>query len=335
MDEIISHFFEQCEIGRVVVDDIYYNLHFSLNNNPNCLNIKVKDKELLYKYIKEFLLLFNFENVNQIYKKLVYLFSNLTFSDCDNIYEYIKRNILFVKNKILYDTEITFNENKIKIKIMDSYQETPYCFKAFISSGESSYELPTISYGIADDICYIYAIQDKNKDKTSPYNKKIKRILYKMNNGIKETQDYEQYKNGESDYYPENISDVSPSSVLALTIFLKQLSNLSIKKIKVVPFLPIRYNAKEEAYKNRIDYLLKYEQLENKNEMIEYYKNEHLRIQNNLTQKFIRNFFRVSYHFPNVLINSIPYETDEYLNITLKSFEVDIFDNLGLDKIKK
>ena len=333
MDEIISHFFEQCEIGRVVVDDIYYNLHFSLNNNPNCLNIKVKDKELLYKYIKEFLLLFNFENVNQIYKKLVYLFSNLTFSDCDNIYEYIKRNILFVKNKLLYDTEITFNENKIKIKIMNSYQETPYCFKTFISSGESSYELPTISYGIADDVCYIYAIQDKNKDKTSPYNKKIKRILYKMNNGIKETQDYEQYKNGESDYYPENISDVSPSSVLALTIFLKQLSNLSIKKIKVVPFLPIRYNAKEEAYKNRIDYLLKSGQLEN--EMIEYYKNEHLRIQNNLTQKFIRNFFRVSYHFPNVLINSIPYETDEYLNITLKPFEVDIFDNLGLDKIKK
>ena len=333
MDEIISHFFEQCEIGRVVVDDIYYNLHFSLNNNPNCLNIKVKDKELLYKYIKEFLLLFNFENVNQIYKKLVYLFSNLTFSDCDNIYEYIKRNTLFVKNKLLYDTEITFNENKIKIKIMDSYQETPYCFKSFISSGESSYELPTISYGIADDICYIYAIQDKNKDKTSPYNKKIKRILYKMNNGIKETQDYEQYKNGESDYYPENISDVSPSSVLALTIFLKQLSNLNITKIKVVPFLPIRYNAKEEAYKNRIDYLLKSGQLEN--EMIEYYKNEHLRIQNNLTQKFIRNFFRVSYHFPNVLINSIPYETDEYLNITLKPFEVDIFDNLGLDKIKK
>ncbi len=335
MDEIISHFFEQCEIGRVDIDDIYYNLHFSLNNNPNCLNIKVKDKELLYKYIKEFLLLFNFENVNEIYKKLVYLFSNLTYSDCDNIYEFIKRNILFVKNKLLYDTEILFNENKIEIKIVDSYQETPYCFKSFISSGESSYELPTISYGIADDVCYIYAIQDKNKDKTSPYNKKIKRILYRINNGIKESQDYEQYKNGESDYYPENISDVSPSSILALTIFLKQLSNLSIKKIKVVPFLPIRYNAKEEAYKNKIDYLLKYGQLENKNEIIEYYKNEHLRIQNNLTQKFIRNFFRVSYHFPNVLIDSIPFETDEYLNITLKPFEVDIFDNLGLDKIKK
>ena len=333
MDEIISHFFEQCEIGRVDTDDIYYNLHFSLNNNPNCLNIKVKDKELLYKYIKEFLLLFNFENVNEIYKKLVYLFSNLTYSDCDNIYEFIKRNILFVKNKLLYDTEILFNENKIEIKIVDSYQETPYCFKSFISSGESSYELPTISYGIADDVCYIYAIQDKNKDKTSPYNKKIKRILYRINNGIKESQDYEQYKNGESDYYPENISDVSPSSVLALTIFLKQLSNLNITKIKVVPFLPIRYNAKEEAYKNRIDYLLKSGQLEN--EMIEYYKNEHLRIQNNLTQKFIRNFFRVSHHFPNILINSIPYETDEYLNITLKPFEVDIFDNLGLDKIKK
>ena len=331
MDEIITNFIEQCEIGRVYIDDIYYNLHFSLNDNPNCLNIKVKDRELLYKYIKEFLLLFKFENVNQFYKKLVYLFSNLTYNDCENIYEYIKRNILFVKNKLFYDNEISFNENKIEIKVMDSYQETPYCFKSFISSDESSYELPTISYGIADDVCYIYAIQDKNKDKISPYNKKIKRILYKINNGVKDTQDYEQYKNGESDYYPENISDVSPSSILALTLFLKQLSNLQIKQIKVVSFLPIRYNAKEEAYNNKIDYLLKYGRLENKNEMIEYYKNEHLRIQNNLTQKFIRNFFRIAYHFPNVLINSIPFETDEYLNITLKPFEVDICSNEKLN----
>lgn len=112
MDEIISHFFEQCEIGRVVVDDIYYNLHFSLNNNPNCLNIKVKDKELLYKYIKEFLLLFNFENVNQIYKKLVYLFSNLTFSDCDNIYEYIKK--IFYLSKTNYYMILKLHLTKIK-----------------------------------------------------------------------------------------------------------------------------------------------------------------------------------------------------------------------------
>lgn len=195
--------------------------------------------------------------------------------------------------------------------------------------------MPTISYGIADDVCYIYAIQDKNKDKISLYNKKIKRILYKINNGVKDTQDYEQYKNGESDYYPENISDVSPSAILALTIFLKQLSNLEISKVKVVPFLPIRYNAKEQAYKNRIDYLLTNGRLENKNEMIEYCKNEHLRIQNNLTQKFIRNFFRIAYHFPNVLITSFPFELDEYLSIDLKPFEIDIFDNLGLDKIKK
>lgn len=160
-------------------------------------------------------------------------------------------------------------------------------------------------------------------------------MLYKINNGVKDTQDYEQYKNGESDYYPENISDVSPSAILALTIFLKQLSNLEISKVKVVPFLPIRYNAKEQAYKNRIDYLLTNGRLENKNEMIEYCKNEHLRIQNNLTQKFIRNFFRIAYHFPNVLITSFPFELDEYLSIDLKPFEIDIFDNLGLDKIKK
>lgn len=174
MDEIITNFLKQCEDGRVYIDDVYYNLHFSLNSSLNCLNIKLEDKELLYKYIKEFLLLFKFENINQIYRKLIYLFSNLTYNDFENIYEYIKRNILFVKNKLLCDNEILFDNNKIKTQIVDSYQETPYCFKTFISSGENSYELPTISYGIANDICYIYAIQDKNKDKTSSYNKKLK-----------------------------------------------------------------------------------------------------------------------------------------------------------------
>ena len=109
MDEIITNFLKQCEDGRVYIDDVYYNLHFSLNSSLNCLNIKLEDKELLYKYIKEFLLLFKFENINQIYRKLIYLFSNLTYNDFENIYEYIKRNILFVKNKLLCDNEILFD----------------------------------------------------------------------------------------------------------------------------------------------------------------------------------------------------------------------------------
>ncbi|HHW69022.1 MAG TPA: hypothetical protein GX747_01600, partial [Tenericutes bacterium] len=47
---------------------------------------------------------------------------------------------------------------------------------------------------------------------------------------------------------------------------------------------------------------------------------EHLRIQNNLTNKFIRNFFRLEFHFNNINISSIPMELDEFMNIYINDF---------------
>ena len=166
MDKIIDDFFEQCKYGKVKVGDLYYNLQISINCKNSPLVLYVKDKKIFYDYIKEFLNLFEFKNIDEVYIKLIYLFSNLTYTDTENIEDYVKRNIKFVKNKVLDNCEINFLENKIIISILESFQETPYCFKATITSGDLSYELPIIYYGIADNICYIYAIQDKNKDKT-------------------------------------------------------------------------------------------------------------------------------------------------------------------------
>ena len=337
MDRIITDFFNQCETGRVDVGQLYYNLYFSINGTNSIFNIKVNDKEKFYNYIKEFLNLFNLETEFEIYRKLVYLFSNLTFSDYENIEEYLKKNISFVKNKIFSDDEIIFLENRILMKVVPCYLETPYWFKIIISDGSNQYELPLISYGIYDGVCYIYAIQDKNKDKTSDYSKKIKRILYKINNGIKETEEYEEFKKGESDYYPENISDVSPSAILALSIFMNQLYEKGITKVKVIPFLPMRYHAKQVAYRKKVDYLAEIDKLGDKakKDLMQHYEEEQLRIQNNLTQKFIRSFLRVSYHFPNIQVISLPFESDENLSILITSFEKDIFDSLCLDKLKK
>ncbi len=337
MDKIIDSFFKQCETGRVEVGNSYYNMNFSINSDKSPLVLHVKNKTIFYNYIKEFINLFNFENTDEIIKMLVYLFSNLTYSDTENVEEYVKRNISFVENKILKDCEFKFLENKITISILEAFQETPYCFKTTISLNNLSYELPTIYYGIDKGICYIYAIQDKNKDKTSSYSRKIKRILYRMNSGIKEDIEYQQYKNGLSDYYPENISDISPSAILVLSLFFQQLLENNITNIKVVPFLPIRYYSKEQAYKNKLEYLIKKNQLDKsqKEVLLNQFKTEHLRIQNNLTQKFIRNFFRLVYHFPNIEIVSLPFDVEEYMSIKLKPFAFDIFDTLGIDKLKK
>ena len=54
----------------------------------------------------------------------------------------------------------------------------------------------------------------------------------------------------EDEFYPENISDVSVSAILALTVFMDSLNDMNIKNIKVVPFLPIRYKNKMHMRKS-------------------------------------------------------------------------------------
>lgn len=343
MDKLIDLFFKQCETGRVQIDDFFYNIHFTINHslNDNVPVITVKNKELFYSYIKQFISLFNLSQEEDILKKLVYLFSNLSFSDFNNIESYVKRNIDFVQNRLFENKNIPFLDQQIEISTKEYYQESPYCFTLNITNCVDKYELPIISYGISNNICYIFAIQDKNLDKNNSYNKKIKRLLYKINSGVYavESVEYKDYKEKDSSYYPENISDVSPSAILSLSIFLKQLSDLGITKVKVVPFLPIRYNAKKEAYKRKINYLIKKDNLSTteQEEIEQKYLNEHLRIQNNLTQKFLRNFFRINYHFPNVEIYSTPFEMDEYLNINLSGFTKndDILNEMVLGVEKK
>ena len=48
--------------------------------------------------------------------------------------------------------------------------------------------------------------------------------------------------------------------------------------------------------------------------------NEYRHIQSNITEKFIRCFYRMNYHFPNVSITSLPMELDDSLYISLSSF---------------
>jgi hypothetical protein len=49
-------------------------------------------------------------------------------------------------------------------------------------------------------------------------------------------------------------------------------------------------------------------------------KIEHNMIQDNLTNKFVRNFMRLKYHFNNLDILNIPYEGEEMMSIRLNEF---------------
>lgn len=227
---------------------------------------------------------------------LTLIWSNAIYDDFANPLSYISRRIDFFKTTLFDFDNIDYqnsskalDDSKIVVsnEMQDIRNETPYTFKTFIKKDDDSYELPRISYGISNNECYIYAVQN-NKNKS------------------------------------ENISDVSPSAILALTVFLDMLNRYGIEKIKVISLLPIRYNSKELAFQKKYEYELnsgKLNDIELKKLLLEY-KKENLRIQKNLSEKLIRNFRRLEHHFPNCTITSYPMEFDEYLHILVRQFKI-------------
>ncbi len=277
------------------------------------------------------------------------LISNATSEDFINPEEFLRRNIDFQKDitfqSINTPLEVklgqTFKNSHLEIQneLTDSRMETPYKIteklKGVINNQEVEYYLPSIYYGIRQEnnelVCYIYSIISDNKKKNeTEENKKytsiINRLLYKLNNGIKEKEsvEYFDFKNNLSDYYPEgNITDVTPSFILSLNIFITLLQNKNVTKIKAVPYLPIRYISREVAAENNKDEDKKKELLERNDA-----------IQTNLTNKFIRTFRRLAVQNDSLEIETYPYELDEFLTIKLNGRKKEL-DNMLLEETGK
>lgn len=312
---------------------------FSLDDFKPTLIINDKERfiNLLCEYVKlcdsynNFFSEYNLEG--RIKGYLTIMWSNATYEDFANPCLYIQKLINFYKNK-LYGSEITiYNQNVeslngsdilIRDVKQDIRMETPYVFTPVLKNNDDEYILPSISYGINKNICYIYAIQNKQKEISSSYQKKIKRILYKLNSGILdlETTEYIDYKNGD-DYYPENISDVSPATILSLSIFFDVLKNKDIDKVNVVTLLPIRAEARTKAYQKRCQYKKEQGKLTDKEleKLLLEYERENLRICQNSSDKLIRNFRRLESQTSNSQITSFPMESDEYLHLNIKEYK--------------
>lgn len=338
VDKLIDDVIRELQIGVVKTNVSHYlkinlNTSFHFETNPT---LQIKDKELFYNNIKEYISLFTDNITFQISdekellvkKQIAYLFANMSINDFTNPEQYVRRVIDFNKNRVLKSKVLGYSdilESNVEIKIRKYQVETPYCFESMLSNGDDYYDLPTISYGISNDICYIYAIQDYNKHEKNPYYNKIKRKLYKLNSNVleSETEEYKDYKSGESEYYPENISDVSPSAILALTLFLNELEKNGINKIKVIPYLPVRFDNKTRclAYKTLKE--AKQNNLSNEEKRKLYLElvNQQMLCQSNMTEKLIRNFYRLAHHFDNIQITSIPYELDDGLHLKVDTFE--------------
>jgi len=320
------------------------NKEFYENDEVPPLLIKSKEKfdEYLYNYINIFNSYLNDlndekidrlypENSRENYKYLLALtFFNASPMDFNDPVEYLKKRTNFILDKTFekyrdYETICNVEEwnSIIECKMINNYPslETPHSLSFRINSNGNIFELPKVVYGISDNIAYIYAVQNKKRKDLDVYQKKINRSLYTFNKGIIDSEEYYKYKN--SDYYPENISDVSMSSLLSITLLIKLLQENNITKITVVPYLPLRYFEKvisAERFLGLLESSYGKEKVEAKKKELNIKRDFN---QNNMTDKMIRSFRRVIYQLNNGKI-IMPYEVSD-------SMHIEILDNLKFD----
>ena len=312
-------------------------------NEVNKSVLIIKNEESFFALLEEYI---NLElDVNRRYYKIytdpvrnkvkaimTYLFVNANTEEFLNPEDLLRRKIAFLTDDTfnyldngseIFLDDFMFNSNiKIKRSVHGLVMETPYKLEVSLVNRDNIDEiecpLADITYGISEEsgekVCYVYSIMKPKEKKDistgeKTYQKKINRALYKLNEGVmeQESDEFIQYKNGESDYYPENISDVTHSFVLALSAFMALLQKEGITKVRAVPYLPVRYLGRDVAA-SRITDIVKRSELEERND----------RIQSNATEKFIRTFRRVAYHMGDAMeLWGLPYEQDEFLTYKL------------------
>lgn len=345
------------ETWPIAFNTIIYegNTEKILWDEKNNIILRIKDKkrvvELLEEYIdleiqknRKSIAFINDKERNRIKWLISYLFVNATTEDFLIPERLISRYIAFLKDK-------TFNtlENGIEIRLNELFEnrllrvikktnstsmETPYRIDVSIvekdGDNEVTYNLPSVYYGICNDKCYIYCVMTPRKkietEQEEKLRKKINRTLYKINKDLEklESSEYYDYKEGKSSYYPEdNISDVTNSFLFSINTFLSLLEVKKKKKVKVITYLPLRYQSREIATREKDDDIR--EELERRNDLI----------QANITEKIIRTFRRLSYENPDVEIENYPYEVDAFLSLnigpTYTRMENPVLTNTGLN----
>jgi len=178
---------------------------------------------------------------------------------------------------------------------------------------QADYEA-SLYYGFAERLINLHEFKGKitnleEKKEIPKERKKLNRKMYKLNKGVSkvESERYREYQRKRRDeelapdeYYPENISDVSPSALISLTATLSMLKQEGIEEVVVPAYLPLRWQ--NHVHK---DYVLRSDVEESE------------RIQRNVTDKFIRTFRRVAHHIEGVEVDAFPDDAGGFLKMRL------------------
>lgn len=202
----------------------------------------------------------------------------------------------------------------------------------------SHYSIPTINYGIYEKegkkVCYIGSIQDKNLNRENDnIDKIVNRKKYLLNKNVLEAEsdEYKNYvenkdkENEKEIYHPENISEVEPNKILALSVFIDFLNKEGITQIEIPSFYVLNYDYHRKSnikVKKEFDKEWTIEKINNspkeyqiaKKYISRNYGKEDL-ISEIKSERFIRIFNRILYHYSNGKIKSYPGELDSFYHM--------------------
>lgn len=300
-------------LGNDAAVDESYDAEYS-NGTFNYLPTLVVDNReeffnSLGNFIQEYLDFYGFERAitefgedNIIKCIIMTFFSNARYIDYEHPIEYINRYIDFFHNKVsdcfINNISLLDGSNIITNTKKDTFgYETPYYFETVVTNGDDRCYLPNISYGISGNTCYIYAIQNKNKNEDNVFNKKIKRALNKVNGNVFNDTDYD---------IKDTILGVPSSFVVSLSVFLKSLKSSGINNVEVITFLPDRYFEKKATLEYDGDL-----------------------IQENLTQRLVLLFYRIGHHINGIQVNYPIYDGIDDSKFTGDNLLIRLCDNFN------
>lgn len=264
---------------------------------PNTVIKNIEEFETLLKKYVNYLNTSN-KNFYKIDKKhnfssyMYYLVKTLTNSDNQDLSQYIQTFIGFLHDNnfknlkkegkigsINLDNENSNYFDVLARRAEEYYgSETPYTMRYALDKKGFKYTMPFVRYGISGNQAYIYSIQRKGK--TNFKHKRIKELNGKfnsVNSGVKHDR------------------DITPSMLVSATIFLGMLKGIGIENIKIADFLTRRFG----HYEGFPSY------------------EESLKLQENITNKFLKTFNRLANQFNGIDIISYPNDYDSYLNLKL------------------
>lgn len=372
MKKIFLELVKEACSGKVIVDGEEWPYSFNTiiedkdfyENENNLSTLVIKDLDKLIEKLEEYITLelilerktlkiYSGKEEDRIKWLISNLFANMTTEDFLNPIAFIDKYMAFLKDKTFdyLDEGITVNlprvkdsELEIKREQNNTSMETPNRITLTLKrKGEelTTFKLPSIYYAVREEnnkkVCYIYSVMNKDNKKLNEselkFQKQINRLLYKLNDGVVDSEEYYEYKEAlkrkeekeaqgekvtEEIYYPEgNISDITNSFLFSLNIFMSLLQKEGIETVKVVTYLPVRYNSRAIAAEKSP----KKKEFQERNDMI----------QTNATNKLIRTFRRLAHQNDALEITMYPYEYDEFLTISLRSRDKEL-DNMLLEE---